>query len=89
MNVKLLFFASHKRTAGLSETNFELSDAATVREAARLVEIKFSLELAGSMVAVNDEYATPDVVLKSGDTLTWISFWSAAIHYRFWSFMPD
>jgi hypothetical protein len=47
MNVKLLFFASHKRTAGMSETNFELSDAVTVREAARLVELKFNLELAG------------------------------------------
>jgi MoaE-MoaD fusion protein len=72
MNVKLLFFASHKRTAGLSETDIELSNAATVREAARLVEMKFNLKLAGSMVAVNDEYATPDVVLKSGDTLAFI-----------------
>jgi MoaE-MoaD fusion protein len=72
MNVKLLFFASHKRTAGLSETDIDLSNAATVREAAHLVELKFNLELAGSMVAVNDEYATPDVVLKSGDTLAFI-----------------
>ncbi len=72
MNVKLLFFASHKRTAGISETIFELANAATVREAARLVELKFNLELAGSMVAVNDEYATPDVILNPGDTLAFI-----------------
>jgi MoaE-MoaD fusion protein len=72
MNVKLLFFASHKRAAGLGETNIELNDAATVREAARLVELKFNLELAGSMVAVNDEYATPDVVLQANDTLAFI-----------------
>jgi MoaE-MoaD fusion protein len=72
MNVKLLFFASHKRAAGISETSFELANAATVREAARLVELKFNLELAGSMVAVNDEYATPDVVLNPGDTLAFI-----------------
>jgi molybdopterin synthase catalytic subunit len=72
MKVKMLFFASHKRTAGMAETDFELADAATVRDAARLVEQKFNLELAGSMVAVNDEYATPDVILKPGDTLAFI-----------------
>jgi MoaE-MoaD fusion protein len=72
MNVKLLFFASHKRTAGISETNFELANTTTVREAARLVELKFNLELTGSMVAVNDEYATPDVILNHGDTLAFI-----------------
>ena len=72
MNVKLLFFASHKRSAGIGEANLELNDGTTVREAARLVETKFTLELAGSMVAVNDEYATPEVILKPNDTLAFI-----------------
>lgn len=72
MNVNLLFFASHKRTAGMSETNLELNDGITVREAANLVEIKFNLSLAGSMVAVNDEYATPDLILRPDDTLAFI-----------------
>jgi MoaE-MoaD fusion protein len=72
MKLKLLFFASHKRAAGLSETSLELNEGVTVREAAHLVELKYNLSLTGSMVAVNDEYATPDDILQQGDTLAFI-----------------
>ncbi len=72
MNLKLLFFASHKRSAGLGETNLECEDGASVREVASIAASKYNLELAGSMVAVNDEYATPDLILKPGDLLAFI-----------------
>jgi molybdopterin synthase catalytic subunit len=72
MKVKLLFFAAHKRTAGVADAELELADGSNARDAARLVEVKYGLELKGSMVAVNDEYADPDRRLESGDTLAFI-----------------
>jgi MoaE-MoaD fusion protein len=90
MKLKLLFFASHKRAAGLSETSLELNEGVTVREAAHLVELKYNLSLTGSMVAVNDEYATPDDILQPWRSfLRWLAanqtqtfFWSRATNYR-------
>jgi MoaE-MoaD fusion protein len=72
MNVTLLFFAAHKRTAGLSSAELELPDGANARDAAKLVEVRYGLELRGSMVAVNDEYADPERTLEPGDTLAFI-----------------
>jgi MoaE-MoaD fusion protein len=72
MQVKVLFFAAHRRAAGLGETTLELPDGASVREASQLLEQRYHLALRGSMVAVNDEYATPERVLNEGDTLALI-----------------
>jgi MoaE-MoaD fusion protein len=72
MNVKLLFFAAHKRTAGISSAELDLPDGSNAREAAKLVEVRYGLELKGSMVAVNDEYADPERTLEPGDTLAFI-----------------
>jgi MoaE-MoaD fusion protein len=72
MKVKLLFFAAHKRAAGVGDAELELPDGSSARDAAKLVEIKYGLELGGSMVAVNDEYADPERRLEPGDTLAFI-----------------
>jgi MoaE-MoaD fusion protein len=72
MQVKVLFFASHRRAAGLGEATLELPAGASVREASQLLERQYKLQLRGSMVAVNDEYATPERVLEGGDTLALI-----------------
>ncbi len=72
MQVKVLFFASHRRAAGVGETTLELPDGASVREASQILERQYGLTLRGSMVAVNDEYATPEQVLEGGDTLALI-----------------
>lgn len=72
MKVKLLFFAAHKRAAGVSDAEIEVPEGSSARDAARLVEARYGLELKGSMVAVNDEYAGPDRPLEPGDTLAFI-----------------
>ena len=72
MHVKVLFFASHRRAAGIGETTLELPDGTSVRDASQLLEQQYKLQLRGSMVAVNDEYATPEQILKAGDTLALI-----------------
>lgn len=72
MKVKLLFFAAHKRAAGLSDAQIDLPDGSSAHDAAKLVEARFGLELKGSMVAVNDEYADPERTLEPGDTLAFI-----------------
>ena len=72
MQVKVLFFASHRRAAGIGEATLELPVGSSVREASQLLEQQYNLALRGSMVAVNDEYATPERVLEPGDTLALI-----------------
>jgi MoaE-MoaD fusion protein len=72
MKLQILFFANHRRAAGVSETTFEAPEGATVRQVSALVQAQFQLELRGSMVAVNDAYAEPEMVLKAGDTLAFI-----------------
>ena len=72
MKVKLLFFAAHKRAAGLAETEIELEAGATARDAANAAAVRYQLQLQGSMVAVNDEYANPDTALHAGDTVAFI-----------------
>lgn len=72
MQVKVLFFATHRRAAGVGEATLELPKGASVREASQILERQYNLALRGSMVAVNDEYATPERVLNEGDTLALI-----------------
>lgn len=72
MRVKLLFFAAHKRTAGVEDAELELPEGSSARDAAKLVEVRYGLELKGSMVAINDEYTDPERRLEPGDTLAFI-----------------
>jgi MoaE-MoaD fusion protein len=72
MKLQVLFFANHRRAAGIAKTIFEAPDHATVQEVSSLVATQFRLELRGSMIAVNDAYAAPETVLQSGDTLAFI-----------------
>ncbi len=72
MKVKVLFFAIHRRTAGLSETDFTAPDGSSVQVVSSLIAAQFKLELRGSMIAVNDAYAAPEQVLNDSDTLAFI-----------------
>ena len=72
MEVKVLFFANHRRIAGLSETDFSAPDGSSVALISSLVAAQFKLELKGSMIAVNDAYASPEQILQNGDTLAFI-----------------
>jgi MoaE-MoaD fusion protein len=72
VKLNILFFANHRRSAGVSETVFETTDGATVQSVSSQIAAQFNLELRGSMVAVNDAYAEPDTVLIDGDTLAFI-----------------
>jgi MoaE-MoaD fusion protein len=69
MQITVLFFAGHRRAAGVGESQLEVPDGSSVRSAAAFIAGQFKLTLAGSMVAVNDEYADPERVLKDGDIL--------------------
>jgi MoaE-MoaD fusion protein len=72
MQLRLLLFAAHARAAGLRETTLEVPAASSARAAAQAVAERFGLELAGTMLAINDHYAAPDVVLREGDQLALI-----------------
>jgi molybdopterin synthase catalytic subunit len=80
MVVNVLFFASHRRAAGTAASTLELNEGSTVRDAAALLEARHGLTLRGSMVAVNDEYATPETRLRAGDTLALIPPVSGGTH---------
>lgn len=72
MRIQILFFASHRRAAGVGELTFEAADGATVQAVSSQIAAQYKLELKGSMIAVNDAYASPDTVLQNGDTLAFI-----------------
>jgi molybdopterin converting factor subunit 1 len=72
VRVKLLFFATHRRVAGRSEAEAELPELATVRDAAKHAEENYGLSLAGSLVAVNEDYAPAERALMEGDTVAFI-----------------
>jgi MoaE-MoaD fusion protein len=72
MKIRLLFFAAHRRTAGVSEASLDVPNGATARQVSSLVAEQFGLELQGSMIAVNDEYADPEQILNESDELAFI-----------------
>ncbi|MCC6905390.1 MAG: molybdopterin converting factor subunit 1 [Anaerolineae bacterium] len=70
MNLRVLFFATLRDRAGVSSTSLTLPDGATVESLlASLAEHFPSIRdnLPVSLVAVNQEYATPDLMLQDGD----------------------
>ncbi len=72
MKIHVLFFAQHRRVTGVSQTDVEAADGSSVQVVAAQIAGQFNLEFKGSMVAVNDTYATPEQVLLDGDTLAFI-----------------
>jgi molybdopterin converting factor subunit 1 len=67
--VKVLFFATLKDKAGMSETELELASGATVADFKRTLLARFpSLPQAGStmLVAVNQEYAFDADAIPAG-----------------------
>ncbi len=72
MKVNVLFFAQHRRVAGMSETSLEVANGSSVRHVAELLTQQFSLELRGTMIAINDTYASPETILEPNDTLALI-----------------
>lgn len=72
MQVNLLFFARLKREIGLESLTFTVPEQATVRQAAQLIEAERGVSLKGCMVAVNEQYASPDQVLRPGDEVAFL-----------------
>ncbi len=70
MTLEVLFFASYREQVGQKALRLELSDGASVRDAATALEAAYpDLKLKGALAARNEVYATPDETLQEGDVL--------------------
>lgn len=75
MTVRLLFFAVLRDITGASERTLTLVDGATPRqvwEELRSSHAKLAAYEQPPLVAINEEYATPDTPLHEGDELAFI-----------------
>lgn len=72
MRLTLVFFARLRREIGVETLGWEAEAGATVRQVAQAVEAERGVDLKGCMVAVNEVYATPDVLLQDGDELAFL-----------------
>lgn len=72
MNVNVLLFARLRREAGIETTSVELPTQSTVRDLAARVETDHRVSLSGCMVAVNEQYAMPDTILREGDEVAFL-----------------
>ena len=75
ITVRMLFFAHLQDVAGSHEIAIELTDDATVEEAADMLAgqyPKFDRLLAQARVAVNAEFAGASTVLQEGDEVAWM-----------------
>jgi molybdopterin synthase catalytic subunit len=75
MHVRVLFFGMLKDLVGKSEDSIELSDGATVRDVLAQYGPTFSRfddALNSIAVAVNQQYADPDTILKSSDEVAFL-----------------
>ena len=75
MNVKVKFFAILREKAGVSEALRELSDGSTVNDLWQALQKDYpKLAVPGFrlLYAVNQEYVTPDYVLKDSDEVVFI-----------------
>lgn len=66
MQLNVVFFARLKRETGVEHLTLDVADGSDVRAVATLIEARYGLSLKGCMVAVNENYATPDTVLTPG-----------------------
>lgn len=70
--IKILLFAHLQETIGKSQLNVDLSDY-TVGQLKEWMENQYpQLSLQNMMVAVNEEFATDDMIVKDGDTVAFI-----------------
>ena len=70
--IRILLFAQLQETIGESELRVHLTDH-TVGQIKVWMENKYPmLSIEEMMVAVNEEFATDEVILKAGDTLAFI-----------------
>jgi MoaE-MoaD fusion protein len=75
MNVRLLLFAVLRDITGKSEADLQLTEGATPRavwESLRASHVQLAAWPAPPMVAINEEYASPDAPLSDGDELAFI-----------------
>lgn len=71
MNVTVLFFARLKREAGTEQVHVELPPGSSARDLAAGVSEQHGVSLQGCMIAVNEQYATPDTLLRDGDEVSY------------------
>ncbi|MDP5093819.1 MAG: MoaD/ThiS family protein [Polaribacter sp.] len=71
MKLKILFFGIAAELVNASEIEFSLSEKATVKECKMELQKLFPKlqNLNSYAIAVNESYATDDVLLKPGDVL--------------------
>lgn len=72
MQLSVRFFALYRERAGCGLAAVELSDGATVADLVGAVRQRFprlAPPEAPIVVAVNEEYAEPDAVLREGDEI--------------------
>ena len=71
MNIKILAFGIAKDIFGSTSVNLELANDATVYNLKYLLEQQYPRlkQLASYMVAVNNEYATADLVIEANDEI--------------------
>ena len=75
MKVRLLFFAVLRDIAGVDERELAISDGTTaldVWQTLRDTYAKLADYTQPPMIAINEEYAAPDAVLRDGDELAFI-----------------
>jgi molybdopterin synthase catalytic subunit len=75
MRVRLLFFAVLRDIAGADQRTLDLREGTTARDVWQALRGEFA-KLADytqpPMIAVNESYAEPDVLLRDGDELAFI-----------------
>jgi molybdopterin synthase sulfur carrier subunit len=70
--VNVLFFAELQEAAGREKVSLQ-ADGLTVKELKEKILSEYALnQLDQAMIAVNEEYASADAVLKTGDTVAFI-----------------
>lgn len=70
ITLNVLLFATYRDQTGHKELSLEVPEGSRVSEVAARLERDFSdLRLQGALAAVNEDYAAPDTVLETGDTL--------------------
>jgi molybdopterin converting factor subunit 1 len=74
MQINLFFFALYREFAGGGEKRIDVPPASTVAEVVRIVRRLPGLERLPEdpVVAVNREYATPDLVLHDSDEVAFL-----------------
>lgn len=75
MQVKARFFALYRELAGRGEAQIELKEGATVALLKRKIARNFPAlrdRLKDSVVAVNAQYAPPNLTLREGDEVAFL-----------------